>query len=148
MIIKWQVWRTFSDGERIVDFVLSFPAVRLDPGKEQSNEAAEEKRQTFCANLEKEGLELESEKTQSIYFLKIHAPKHVLCKYAELLKWEMPIRRSLWKKEDVDYNEYRLLQNMKSFFGRPFRFVKLDPVRFPSRPKEMYHEFSRDKEYL
>ncbi|XP_063708488.1 anoctamin-5 isoform X2 [Culicoides brevitarsis] len=147
-ILQEEVWRTFTDGERNVDFVLSYPAIPLSPGKENANEAADEKRQLFCANLEKEGLELEYEKTQSIHFVKIHAPKHVLCKYAELLKWEMPIKRSLWKKEDVDYNEYRLLTNMKSFFGRPFRFVKLDPVKFPHRPKEMYHEFSRDKDYL
>lgn len=142
------MWRTFSDGERSVDYVLAYPAVRLEPGKEQANEIADEKRHIFCTNLGKEGLELEFEKTQAIHFVKIHAPKEVLMKYAELLRWEMPIKKSVWKKEDVDYSEYRLLQNMKSFFGRPFRFIKLDPIKFPERETQLYYEYSRDKNYL
>lgn len=139
-----QVWRTFSDGERCVDYVLAYSR---DDNKDPNNEN-DTKREIFCANLEKEGLELEVEKTQRVHFVKIHAPLEVLRKYAELLRWEMPIKSQLWKKEDIDGPEYHLLQNLKSFFGRPFRFIKLDPVKFPPRDIQLFHEYSRDKEYL
>ena len=51
------------------------------------------KRQTFEENLQKEGLELEREKTQKVHFVKIHATNDVLCRYCEILKIKMPIRK-------------------------------------------------------
>lgn len=138
------MWRTFSDGERSVDYVLAYAR---DETKDTNSEN-DTKREIFCANLQKDGLELEYEKTQRVHFIKIHAPKELLRKYTELLRWEMPVRSQLWKKDMIDASEYHLLQNMKSFFGRPFRFIKLDPVKFPQREAQMFHEYSRDKEYL
>lgn len=135
------MWRTFNNDSRCVDYVLAYDS-------KDANEDNETKRRIFCANLEKDGLELEYEKTQRVHFVKIHAPREVLRKYAELLRWEMPVRSQLWKREEIEATEYRLLQNVKSFFGRPFRFIKLDPVKFPPKEIQMFNEYSRDKEYL
>ena len=66
--------------------MLAFPADDIHPRND-------DKRKTFELNLENEGLELEREQTQRIHFVKIHAPKDVLCRYSEYLKIKMPIKR-------------------------------------------------------
>lgn len=81
-----QTWRRFQDGERSVDYILAYPAD--DPHPRNI-----EKRQAFETNLEKEGLQLEREQTQRIHFVKIHAPYEVLCRYCEILKMKMPMKR-------------------------------------------------------
>lgn len=81
-----QTWRRFQDGERTVDFVLAYAAD--DPHPRNAD-----KRKAFENNLENEGLELEREETQKIHFVKIHAPKKVLCSYCEILKIKMPTKR-------------------------------------------------------
>ncbi|KTF78763.1 hypothetical protein cypCar_00022545 [Cyprinus carpio] len=59
----------------------------------------EERRREFEANLEKAGLELETEdKSESddrkTYYLKIHAPWEVLATYADVLKIKVPFKAS------------------------------------------------------
>ncbi|KAM4018422.1 anoctamin-5 isoform 2-T2 [Anomaloglossus baeobatrachus] len=83
----------FRDGVRRIDFVLSY---HDESGKEPDGRKAERRRE-FELNLQKSGLELETEdKKESengkIYFVKIHAPWEVLATYAEVLKIKVPIR--------------------------------------------------------
>ncbi|XP_026234344.1 anoctamin-5b isoform X1 [Anabas testudineus] len=82
----------FRDGVRRIDFVLSY----VD---EKDGEKKQERRREFEANLEKAGLELETEdktdsKDQKSYFLKIHAPWDVLATYADVLKIKVPFKVS------------------------------------------------------
>lgn len=112
------------------------------------NEVNVHKREIFESNLQNDGLELEVEKTQKIHFVKIHAPKEVLCRYCEILKIKMPIKKTFMDGLETDEKEIKIMQGFKSFFGRPFRFVKLDPKIFPPREHEFTVEFSREKMYL
>ncbi|KAM6950957.1 anoctamin-5b isoform 1-T1 [Lycodopsis pacificus] len=82
----------FRDGVRRIDFVLSY----VD---DKDGEKKQERRRAFEANLEKEGLALETEdksdsKDQKTYFLKIHAPWDVLARYAEILKIKVPFKEN------------------------------------------------------
>ncbi|XP_063737295.1 anoctamin-5b isoform X1 [Eleginops maclovinus] len=80
----------FRDGVRRIDYVLSY----VD---DKDGEKKQEWRREFEANLEKQGLELETEdksdsKDQKTYFLKIHAPWDVLTTYADILKIKVPFK--------------------------------------------------------
>lgn len=112
------------------------------------NEANMRKREIFENNLLADGLELEVEKTQKIHFVKIHAPTEVLCRYCEILKVKMPIKRVYAENGEAEQEEIKIMQGFKSFFGRPFQFIKLDPKVFPPREHELCVEFSREKMYL
>lgn len=112
------------------------------------NETNTKKREIFEYNLQADGLELEVEKTQKIHFVKIHAPTELLCRYCEILKIKMPIKKIYTDNVDPDQNEIKIMQGFKSFFGRPFQFVKLDPKIFPERVHDFTVEFSREKMFL
>lgn len=51
------------------------------------------KREIFETNLTSQGLELEKEENQKIHFVKIHVPREVLCRYCEIMKMKMPIKK-------------------------------------------------------
>ena len=73
---------------RCVDFVLAWDTVTDSEGKR-------EKRAIFVRNLESDGIEvqhIEPDVAQNLRFVKLHAPMHVLKKYAEILKIRMPIK--------------------------------------------------------
>lgn len=106
-----------------------------------------ERRRTFEANLENEGLQLEREQTQHIHFVKIHAPQEVLCRYCEILKMRMPIKR-VREQDQIQLGELQVLQRVKEFCGRPFDFVDLDASVFPAEEYRLKHEFSRNHSYL
>uniref|UniRef100_A0A8C7ZER2 Anoctamin n=1 Tax=Oryzias sinensis TaxID=183150 RepID=A0A8C7ZER2_9TELE len=77
----------------------------------------QERRRAFEANLEKIGLQLETEdksdsKDQKTYFLKIHAPWDVLATYADVLKIKVPFRES-----DIPHGQDVPLE----WLSRPFR---------------------------
>uniref|UniRef100_A0A3B3X1S1 Anoctamin n=1 Tax=Poecilia mexicana TaxID=48701 RepID=A0A3B3X1S1_9TELE len=81
----------FRDGVRRIDFVLSYV--------DDKDERKQERRKEFEANLQKEGLELETEdksesKDHKTYFLKIHAPWEVLATYADVLNIKVPFKDS------------------------------------------------------
>lgn len=76
----------FNDDRRSVDFVLAW----LD-GK-QSNEILAQKRAFFEAHLQTEGLAIEREQTDKLHIVKVHVPKVVLRRYAEILRLRMPIK--------------------------------------------------------
>lgn len=40
------------------------------------------------------------------------------------------------------------MQEMKSFFGRPFKFIKLDETLFPEKEYRLKYEYSRNRNYL
>ncbi|KAL3266178.1 hypothetical protein HHI36_010362, partial [Cryptolaemus montrouzieri] len=79
-------WSCFTTGET-VDYVLAYEDL-----SRQGHVSHKQKRETFESNLQQAGLLLEKDETQTIHFVKIHAPKPVLCQYAELLKLRLPIR--------------------------------------------------------
>ncbi|NXC94733.1 ANO5 protein, partial [Certhia familiaris] len=126
----------FRDGVRRIDFVLSYVD---DLNKEWEKKL--ERRKEFESNLQKAGLELETEdKKESedgkIFFVKIHAPWEVLITYAEVLNIKVPI-----KENDIP----------------PMVENPLDCVLFPLRlPEKVMHPepdyftapFSKDKQEL
>lgn len=79
--------RRFQDGKRSVDFVLAYI------GDDDYIPENRRKREIFETNLIKEGLHLEHDNTQRIHFIKIHAPLEVLCRYAEILKIKLPMKK-------------------------------------------------------
>lgn len=135
-----QTWRRFQDGKRSVDFVLAYPS--NDPHPRNAD-----KRRMFEANLETEGLQLEREQTQHIHFVKIHAPQEVLCRYCEILKVKMPIKR-VREQEQILLEEFQLMERLKTFCSKPFDFVDLDKNVFPDEEYRLKHEYSRNHSYL
>lgn len=105
------------------------------------------KRIIFEKNLEAEGLQIEREQTQKIHFIKLHASQNVLCTYCAILKIKMPIK-VMAGQENIIEDEFHLMQEVKSFFGRPFEFIKLDTVLFPEKKYQLTYEFSKEKSYL
>lgn len=75
-----------------VDFVLVWSK---GSGSGHEDKFRDEKRRTFEENLEKEGLVLDREPTEpsGLNFIKIHAPRDVLKRYAEILKLRLPMRK-------------------------------------------------------
>ncbi|KAL3065557.1 hypothetical protein OYC64_015673 [Pagothenia borchgrevinki] len=119
----------FRDGVRRIDYVLSY----VD---DKDGEKKQERRREFEANLEKQGLELETEdksdsKDQKTYFLKIHAPWEVLATYADVLKIKVPFHLS-----DIPHGHDVPLE----WLSHPFRLP--DPIM---RPKPDYFTYPFDK---
>ncbi|KAJ7414966.1 Anoctamin-5 [Pitangus sulphuratus] len=126
----------FRDGVRRIDFVLSYVD---DFSKELEKKL--ERRKEFESNLQKAGLELETEdKKESedgkIFFVKIHAPWEVLITYAEVLNIKVPI-----KENDIP-----------SMVENPLDCM-LFPLRLPEKvmhpePDYFTAPFSKDKQEL
>ncbi|XP_063802438.1 anoctamin-5 isoform X3 [Pseudophryne corroboree] len=113
----------FRDGVRRIDFVLSY----LD---EPQMEKKAERRKQFELNLQKAGLELETEdKKESengkIYFVKIHAPWEVLSTYAEVLNIKVPI-----KENDLDDKAGNPLNYVLKLFRLPDKVMNPEPDYF------------------
>ncbi|XP_012706185.1 anoctamin-5b isoform X2 [Fundulus heteroclitus] len=122
----------FRDGVRRIDFVLSYV--------DDKDEKKQERRKAFEANLEKTGLELETEdksesKDQKTYFLKIHAPWDVLATYADVLNIKVPFKESdMQHGQDVHLNwlscPFRLpdhiMHPQTDYFTYPFDKNKVD----------------------
>lgn len=128
--------RRFQDGERSVDFVLAYS------GDDKSIEN-ENKRHIFETNLEKEGLQLERDKTQRIYFVKVHAPTEVLSRYSEILKIKLPMK-PLEGQSEVNDKSFQLMETLKNLFSRCCSSVELDKSKFPERDQRIHCEFSRN----
>uniref|UniRef100_A0A8C6P2R0 Anoctamin n=1 Tax=Nothobranchius furzeri TaxID=105023 RepID=A0A8C6P2R0_NOTFU len=114
----------FRDGVRRIDFVLSY----ID----DKDERKQERRREFEANLEKEGLELETEdksdsKDHKTYFLKIHAPWNVLAKYADILKIKVP-----FKESDFPHGREVPLEFLSCPFRLPDSIIHPQPDYFTS----------------
>lgn len=79
----------FNDGKRSIDFVLAWKTAEERNTEEKMREI---KRAIFEENLRNEGLELETEDTGDLHFVKLHAPLEVLRRYSEILKLRMPMK--------------------------------------------------------
>ncbi|XP_008287924.1 anoctamin-5 isoform X2 [Stegastes partitus] len=123
----------FRDGVRRIDFVLSYV-------EDKDGERKQERRNLYEANLEKVGLELETEdKSESedgkTYFVKIHAPWEVLATYADVLKIKVPFKvNDIPDNREIPMNwlstPFRLpehiMQPEPDFFTAPFNKSKSD----------------------
>ncbi|XP_073835487.1 anoctamin-2-like [Musca autumnalis] len=116
--------RTFQDGVREVDFVLAYI------GTDQLEDHIR-KREIFETNLKKEGLQLEYDKTQSVHFVLIHAPKDVLYRYAEILKIKMPMK--------VIPGQNRIYKDEINSVEKE----KWKDSKYPTKTKRIYSEFQR-----
>ncbi|NXI47126.1 ANO5 protein, partial [Galbula dea] len=126
----------FRDGVRRIDFVLSYVD---DLNKEWEKKL--ERRKEFESNLQKAGLELETEdKKESedgkIYFVKIHAPWEVLITYAEVLNIKVPIREN-----DIPSTVENPLDCMLAPLRLPEKVMHPEPDYFTA-------PFSKDKQEL
>lgn len=130
----------FNDNVRSVDFVLAW----LESKSE--DEEAERKREVFESKLEEEGLELERDRTDKLHIVKLHAPKEVLRRYAEILRLRMPMKES--PQDSMFGSEYDLLTEVKSFFSKLISCVHLDPSVFPREKFRLSAEYNRHKSYL
>ncbi|NXH76099.1 ANO5 protein, partial [Hydrobates tethys] len=126
----------FRDGVRRIDFVLSYVD---DLNKEWEKKL--ERRKEFESNLQKAGLELETEdKKESedgkICFVKIHAPWEVLITYAEVLNIKVPI-----KENDIPSMVENPLDCMLAPFRLPEKVMHPEPDYFTA-------PFSKEKQEL
>ncbi|KAM6408232.1 anoctamin-5 isoform 1-T1 [Rhynochetos jubatus] len=126
----------FRDGVRRIDFVLSYVD---DLNKEWEKKL--ERRKEFESNLQKAGLELETEdKKESedgkIYFVKIHAPWEVLITYAEVLNIKVPIREN-----DIPSTVENPLDCMLAPLRLPEKVMHPEPDYFTA-------PFTKDKQEL
>ncbi|BES95437.1 Anoctamin [Nesidiocoris tenuis] len=150
---KWnQGVSYFNDGVRTVDYVLAWDAALAI----SNHEMAAEKRQVFEENLISEGLELEYEQddlVSSLRFVKVHVPRDVLIRYAEILKFRKPIKKELCAnfpcddtksivKKHMVYDEGPILKESGSGL--------YDPLLEGQRSKEHHEERqkSRRKTYI
>uniref|UniRef100_A0A3B4VB61 Anoctamin n=1 Tax=Seriola dumerili TaxID=41447 RepID=A0A3B4VB61_SERDU len=113
----------FRDGVRRIDFVLSY----VD---DKDGERKQERRKVYEANLEKVGLELETEhKSESddgkTYFVKIHAPWEVLATYADVLKIKVP-----FKANDIPDNSDMPMNWLSTPFRLPAEIMHPEPDYF------------------
>ncbi|XP_075019402.1 anoctamin-5 isoform X5 [Calonectris borealis] len=126
----------FRDGVRRIDFVLSYVD---DLNKEWEKKL--ERRKEFESNLQKAGLELETEdKKESedgkICFVKIHAPWEVLITYAEVLNIKVPI-----KENDIPSMVENPLDCMLAPLRLPEKVMHPEPDYFTA-------PFSKEKQEL
>ncbi|XP_039609423.1 anoctamin-5-like isoform X2 [Polypterus senegalus] len=125
----------FRDGIRRIDCVLSYIDDTTKEGEKKM-----ERRKEFENNLQKAGLELETEdKIESedgkTYYLKIHTPWDVLATYAEVLKIKVPFKENdIPSKPEIPvswlFKPFRLSDEVMNpepdYFTAPFEKNKSD----------------------
>ncbi|KAK2583391.1 hypothetical protein KPH14_009379 [Odynerus spinipes] len=135
----------FKDKIRSVDFVLVWDEF---DGEAQTYRRVESRR-VFETNLEKEGLELEYEPVEpnGLHFIKIHAPREVLRRYAEILKLRLPMKEIPELINPRTYSNI-IMDEVNSFFKRIMKNYYVDTTIFPAIKHNFTAIYSRDKEYL
>ncbi|XP_057668249.1 anoctamin-2-like isoform X2 [Diorhabda carinulata] len=128
-------WRYFSSCDLSVDYVLAY--------EDQGDTRDVEKRTNYEHNLESNGLILEREENQRIHFVKIHVPKDVIMRYAEILKLRLPIKDD---EESPQIKENIVTQTVVKILNKCK--VSLDPDKFPPKKYQLTAEFNKDKDYL
>lgn len=123
-----------------MDYVLAF-------SKNDHNVKHKQKREMFCQNLENEGLELEQDFSNPIeQFVKVHVPKHILIRYCELLRFRMPIKDSYLTDLELQTSTKSVGKKLAHFLTKPF--VQLNITLVQKYDNTVYHQFSREREYL
>lgn len=135
----------FKDKIRSVDFVLVWDEF---DGEAQTYRSVEFRR-VFETNLEKEGLQLEYEPVEpnGLHFIKIHAPREVLRRYAEILKLRLPMKE-MPELIHPQTNNNVIIKEVNSFFKRIMKNYYVDTTVFPAIKHKFTAIYSRDKEYL
>ncbi|EZA51402.1 Anoctamin-1 [Ooceraea biroi] len=135
----------FVDEIRSVDFVLVWDEYN---GEAQTYHNVEH-RKVFEKNLEKEGLELEYEQVEpnGLHFIKIHAPREVLRRYAEILKLRLPMKELLGCQMPASSSNI-IIKEVNTFIRRIMGKYYLDKTIFPTMKQNFTAVYSRDKEYL
>ncbi|KAG5339529.1 ANO1 protein, partial [Acromyrmex charruanus] len=135
----------FRDEIRSVDFVLVWDEYN---GEAQTYRSVE-RRRIFEKNLEKEGLQLEYEQVESngLHFIKIHAPKEVLRRYAEILKLRLPMRELPGCRMPQTSSNI-IIEEVNSLFRRVMNKYYVDTNIFPTMKQNFTAVYSRDKDYL
>lgn len=97
----------------------------------------------------KEGLEIEYEPSEpnGLCFLKIHAPREVLRRYAEILKLRLPMKEDPRLKASETRGN-AIFDEMNSFIDRIMKKYYVDTTIFPTLKHRFTAVYSRDKEYL
>lgn len=106
--------------EQQIDYILVY---RND---EQNIDENEKTRNCFLYNLKLEGLAYEIDAKQEFTFVKIFTDKKVLRKYAELLRWKLPVEhRSLKKLEESESQKrYRYFDNVRTEYKIHYYYTK------------------------
>ncbi|XP_078583555.1 anoctamin-4-like isoform X6 [Branchiostoma floridae x Branchiostoma japonicum] len=142
----------FRDNKRRIDYVLAYE--KNDDSK--SEEKKQQKRECYEENLRYEGLELEYEDRElsqdgKTFYVKIHAPFDVLCKYAELLCIKMPIAYNDLEEEDDGRqcpNPMRLEieeDDDRDVFTAPFMRNRMKKFMIPQKKEEFFHHAVRSR---
>ncbi|XP_076277778.1 anoctamin-1-like isoform X3 [Lasioglossum baleicum] len=135
----------FQDEIRTIDFVLVWDEYNAEA---QTHRSAEYRR-VFEKSLEKEGLEMEYENAEpnGLHFIKIHAPREVLRRYAEILKLRLPMKE-LHSLKIPENRSNTLINEVNSLFKRIISRYYVDQTIFPKMKHNFTAVYSRDKEYL
>nr|XP_012142541.1 PREDICTED: anoctamin-1 isoform X1 [Megachile rotundata] len=135
----------FRDEIRTIDFVLVWD--EYDTGAQTYRNT--EYRRIFEKNLEKEGLNLEYEQAEpnGLHFIKVHAPRDVLRRYAEILKLRLPMKE-LPGMVISENRSNTLIEEVNTFFRRFMKKYYVDKTIFPTMKHSFTAVYSRDKEYL
>ncbi|XP_014471955.1 PREDICTED: anoctamin-1 isoform X2 [Dinoponera quadriceps] len=135
----------FQDEIRSIDFVLVWDEY---DGETQTYRNIE-RRKIFEKNLEKEGLQLEYELAEpnGLHFIKIHATKEVLRRYAEILKLRLPMKELL-SCEIPQTRSNVIIKEVNTFIQRIMSKYYVDTTIFPTMRHHFTAVYSRDKEYL
>lgn len=135
----------FRDEIRSVDFILVWDEYN---GEAQTYRNVE-RRKVFEINLINEGLELEYEQveTNGLHFIKIHAPKQVLRRYAEILKLRLPMK-DLPGCQMPQTSSHSIIKEVNTFVRRIMSKYYVNTTIFPTMRQKFTAVYSRDKEYL
>ncbi|CAK9797502.1 Ano1 [Anthophora plagiata] len=135
----------FRDEIRTIDFILVWDEHNAEAQTYRNTEY----RRIFEKNLEKEGLQLEYEQAEpnGLNFIKIHAPREVLRRYAEILKLRLPMKELPGMKIPENHSN-TLIKEVNSLFKRIMQKYYVDQTIFPKLKHNFTAVYSRDKEYL
>lgn len=99
--------------------------------------------------METEGLQLEYEQAESngLHFMKVHATKEVLRRYAEILKLRLPMKEIL-SCEMPETSSNVIIKEVNTFIRRIMSKYYVDTTIFPTMRHHFTAVYSRDKEYL
>lgn len=85
--------------------------------------------------------------TNGLHFIKIHAPKEVLRRYAEILKLRLPMKQLPGCQIHQTSNNL-IIQEVNTFIRRIMSKYYVDTTIFPTMKQNLTAVYSRDKEYL